>query len=67
MGVSISPQLSFGGVYDGDSVVVPLGRGHTDRTGQILGIVAGGGEDDPPLSGDVLVNISHTQVDSRQP
>ena len=59
--------MSCGGVYDGDSVVVPLGRGHADHTGQVLGMVADGGEDDPPLSGDVLVNISPTQVDSRQP
>ena len=63
---SLPPQPSCG-VDDSDSFVVPLGRGHADRTGQVLGMGTGGGEDDSPLSGDVLVYISPTQVDSRQP
>ena len=42
---------------EGVSVVVPL----------VLGMVAGGGEDDPLLSGDVLVYISPTPVVSWQP
>jgi hypothetical protein len=63
----LSPRLSWGDVDDSDSVVVPLGRGHADRTGQVLGMFAGGREDDPPLNCDVLVYISPTQVDSWQP
>ena len=43
-----------------------LGGGHGDRPSQVLGVVAGCGEDDPLLSGDVLVYISPTQVNSRQ-
>jgi hypothetical protein len=59
------PSRPFDSLGDGNGIVVPLGRGHADRSGQVLGMVAGGGEYDPPLSGDVLVNISPTQVDSR--
>ena len=36
------------------AVTVPQGGGHCNRPGQVLGVVAGGGEDCPLLSGDVL-------------
>ena len=50
-----------GGLDEGDSVVVPLDGGHSDRPGQVLGVVGSdGGEDDPLLSGDILLSISPT-------
>jgi hypothetical protein len=52
---------------EGVSVVVPLDGGHGNYPVQVLGMVAGGGEDDPLLSGDVLVYISPTPVVSWQP
>ena len=47
---------------EGDNVAVPLEGGHGDHPSLVLGIVAGGGEDGPLLSGDVNVAISHTPV-----
>ena len=38
--------------------IVTLGGGHADRPVQVLGVVAGGGEDDPLLSGPRLY-LSH--------
>ena len=38
--------------------VAPLDGGHSDRPGQVLGVVAGDGKDDTLLSGDVLLSIS---------
>ena len=65
--LSLPPQSSCGGLNEGDNVVIPLDGGHSDQLGQVLGVVAGGGEDDPLLSGDVLVYISPTPVVSRWP
>ena len=36
------------------AMAVLVGGGHGNRPGQVLGVVAGGGEDCPFLSGDVL-------------
>ena len=36
-------------------------KGFWDSAGQVLSVVAGGGEDDPLLSGVILVFISPTQ------
>ena len=47
--------------------MVPLDGGHGNYPVQVLGMVAGGGEDDALLSGDVLVYISPTPVVSWQP
>ena len=65
--LSLPPQSSLSSLDDGDSVVVPLDGGHGDRPGQVLGVVAGGSEYDPLLSGYVPVYISPTPVVSRQP
>ena len=65
--LSLPPQPSLGGLDDSDSVVVPLDGGHTDRLGQVLGVVAGGSKDDPLLSGDVPVCIIPIPVVSRRP
>ena len=58
--LSLPPQSSCGSLDDGDSVIVPLDGGHGDHPGQVLGVVAGGGEDDPLLSGDVFCSVSPT-------
>ena len=58
---------SYGGLYEGDVVVVPLNGGHGDPPGQVASVVAGGGKDDPLLSGDVLAYISSTPVVLRRP
>ena len=44
------------------AMAVPLGGGQSNRPGQVLLVVTGGGEDFPLLSGDVDVAISPTQV-----
>ena len=67
LALSLPPQLSCGGLDDGGSIVVPLDGGQGDRPGQVLGMVAGSGEDDPLLSGDVLLSISPTPVVLRRP
>ena len=48
--LSLPPQSSFGGLVEGDSAAVPLDGAHGDHPGQVLGVVAGGGKDDPLLS-----------------
>ena len=65
--LSLPPQSSLSSLDDGDSVVVPLDGGHTDRLGQVLGVVAGGSKDDPLLSGDVPVCIIPIPVVSMWP
>ena len=45
------PSRPCGGLDGGDSIVVLLGGGHGNRRGQVLGVVAGGGEDCPLFSG----------------
>ena len=43
------------------AMAVPLGGGHSNRPGQVLGIVTGSGENYPLLSDDADVAISPTQ------
>ena len=43
--ISLPPQSSCGGLDEGDDVVVPLDGGHSDRLCQVLGVIAGAGED----------------------
>ena len=52
---------------EGDSVVVPLDGGLSDRPCPVLDSVVGDGEDGPLLSGDVAVVIFPTLVDPRRP
>ena len=49
-----------GGLDDSGSVVVSLDGGHGIHPGQVLGVVADRGEDDPLLSDDVLLSVSLT-------
>ena len=44
--LSLPPRSFCGGLYGGDVVVVPLDGGHGERSGQVLSLVADGGEDD---------------------
>jgi hypothetical protein len=44
--LSLPPQSSRCSLDRGDNVVVPLGGGHGDHLGQVLGVVAGDGEDE---------------------
>ena len=48
------PSRPFDSLGDDDSVVLPLDEGYRDRPGQVPDLVAGGGEDDPLLKGDLL-------------
>ena len=66
MSLYLPPQLSCGGLDEDVSVVVPLDGCHGDLPGQVVSVVAGGGEDNPRLSGGVLVYISPTSVVSWQ-
>ena len=50
--LSLLPQSSLGG--PGDLVCAPLDEGHGDRPGPVPELAAGGGRDDPLLSGDSL-------------
>ena len=52
--LSLPPQSSLGGPSDSDRVVTPLDGGHDDRPVLVPDSAAGGGEDDPLLSGDSL-------------
>ena len=52
--LSLPPQLSCGGLDKVDVVVVSLEGGHDGHLVEGLGVVAGGGEDDPLPGGDVL-------------
>ena len=45
---------SFDSLSGSDSVVVPQDGGHGDCPSPVLDLIAGGGEDDPLLSGDSL-------------
>ena len=45
--LSLPPQHPDGDLDDGSSVEVPLDGGHFNHPGQVLGLVAGGSEDDP--------------------
>ena len=47
---SLPPQLYCGGLDKGYDVVVPLGGGHGDHLGRVLGAVAGGGDRGGPVS-----------------
>ena len=51
--LSLPPQSFCSGLDEGDSVAVPLDGGHGNPIGQVPGVVAGGGGDDPPLGGSV--------------
>jgi hypothetical protein len=44
----------YSGLDGIDGVVVPLVGGHDNCLSQVLGVVAGGSEDGPLLSGDVV-------------
>ena len=44
--LSLPPQMSRDGLGEGDGVIVPLDGGHGDPPAQVLGVVAGGGEDE---------------------
>ena len=55
-----SPVKSCSSLDGSGSVVVHLEGGHGDLPGQVPGVVAGGGGDDPPLGGRVLPSISPT-------
>ena len=52
--LSLPPQLSCGGLDKVDVVVVSLEGGHDGHLVEGLGVVDGGGEDDPLPGGDVL-------------
>ena len=41
--IFLPPQLSSGGLDEGDDVVEPLDGGHGNRLGRVLGAVSGGG------------------------
>jgi hypothetical protein len=43
---SFQPQLSCGGLDEGDSVTVPLDGGHVNHLGKVLCVVADDGEDE---------------------
>ena len=47
--LSLPPQFSSGNLNKGDVVVEPLGEGHDVPLVEGLGVVAGGGEDDPKV------------------
>ena len=46
------PSCPSGGLDGVSGVMIPLDEGHGNCLSQVLGIVAGGGEDSPLLSGD---------------
>ena len=49
--MSLPPQSFLGSLSDCDHAVAPLDGGHGDRPGLVPDSAAGGGEDDPLLSG----------------
>jgi hypothetical protein len=44
--LSLPSQMPRDGLGEGDGVIVPLDGGHGDPPAQVLGVVAGGGEDE---------------------
>ena len=64
---SLPTKLFCVNLDEGGDVAVPLEGGHGNHPGLVLGVVAGGGEDGPLLSGNVGVAISPTPRTTTRP